>query len=285
MVGSDNEITGTTPPPTPPTPVESPSASADEGVRPGILRRTLSLGRGDGQGRPQTGLLRRLSSRARPPTKEFNLENAQQRRFSTDATATRRPPENGDSYFAPKNNNENEIRPSPFHRRTTDLSTKAAKKANAEGDANAAAGFVNLERGLDITLNLEVNPKDPAGITTPYKLLVPALWYDGGYDPEPHRIVKGWRKWLGRGQPKRGQNDQHDHEYQEQSDQPDYLRQGHDGPHASDEEEEDDDEYYEDTHGHDDGSSPNHYGRGAMQQHSDSELDTPPKRRKWLGII
>jgi hypothetical protein len=30
-----------------------------------------------------------------------------------------------------------------------------------------------------ITLNLEISPQDPSGVTTPYKLLVPALHYDG----------------------------------------------------------------------------------------------------------
>lgn len=59
-------------------------------------------------------------------------------------------------------------------------------------------GLVNLEGGLAITLNLELNPKDPAGITTPYKLLVPMLRYDGvEFDPPATRVAKGWKKWLG----------------------------------------------------------------------------------------
>jgi hypothetical protein len=37
---------------------------------------------------------------------------------------------------------------------------------------------INLEGGLDICLNMEVSPKDPAGITMPYRLLVPALCYN-----------------------------------------------------------------------------------------------------------
>jgi len=36
---------------------------------------------------------------------------------------------------------------------------------------------INLEGGLDICLNLEVSQHDPAGITTPYRLIVPALDY------------------------------------------------------------------------------------------------------------
>lgn len=58
----------------------------------------------------------------------------------------------------------------PFHRTPTGLSTKQLKKAdNYE---------VDLEGGLDICLNVEVNPKDPTGITVPYRLLVPKLFYE-----------------------------------------------------------------------------------------------------------
>ena len=45
---------------------------------------------------------------------------------------------------------------------------------------------INLEGGLDICLNMEVSPKDPAGITTPYRLLVPALWYDEEEEEEEY---------------------------------------------------------------------------------------------------
>lgn len=73
---------------------------------------------------------------------------------------------------------------------------KAAKKAAKQGDDGAGA-FVDLEGGLAITLNLEISPHDPAGITAPYKLLVPALHYDGTeHDPPATQVVKGWRKWL-----------------------------------------------------------------------------------------
>jgi hypothetical protein len=58
----------------------------------------------------------------------------------------------------------------PFHRTPTGLSTKQKKQAdNYE---------VDLEGGLDICLNVEVNPKDPTGITMPYRLLVPKLFYE-----------------------------------------------------------------------------------------------------------
>ncbi len=49
-------------------------------------------------------------------------------------------------------------------------------------------------------MNCEVSPKDPAGITTPYRLLVPALNYDGSSDlnhehEHEHAKKKGWFKF------------------------------------------------------------------------------------------
>lgn len=47
---------------------------------------------------------------------------------------------------------------------------------------------VDLEGGLDITLNVEVNAKDPTGITVPYRLLVPRLQYE--YDPAEDELAQ-----------------------------------------------------------------------------------------------
>jgi hypothetical protein len=58
---------------------------------------------------------------------------------------------------------------------------------------------VNLEGGLDICLNVEVSQKDPAGITMPYRLLVPALWYedeDEGSMMQRHRRGTGLKRWV-----------------------------------------------------------------------------------------
>ncbi|CAK7201320.1 hypothetical protein SEUCBS139899_004023 [Sporothrix eucalyptigena] len=64
----------------------------------------------------------------------------------------------------------------PFYRTPTGLTARQLKKArNYE---------VNLEGGLDIRLNVEVNPKDPSGITVPYRLVVPRLWYTYEADPQ-----------------------------------------------------------------------------------------------------
>ncbi|KAL4881616.1 hypothetical protein BJY04DRAFT_227711 [Aspergillus karnatakaensis] len=178
---------GATPTATPESKLPAPATEP----RPNKLQRTLSLTRGD---RTQGGLLRRLSSRRQPPTKEFNLGQAHPaRRMSMDGPFP--PAERGDSYFpaAPAA----ESRPGPLFRRPTNLSQKAAKRAANRGD-DGAGTFVNLEGGLAVTLNLELNPKDPSGITTPYKLLIPALWFEGTeYDPPAAPVTKGWRKWLG----------------------------------------------------------------------------------------
>ena len=85
-------------------------------------------------------------------------------------------------------------RPGNFHRRPTNLSEKAAKKGN-EGQEE---DHINLEYGLDVVLNCEVNQKDPAGLTTPYRLLIPALWYQGEGDSNSEEHKKtSWIRRLG----------------------------------------------------------------------------------------
>ncbi|KAI8719596.1 hypothetical protein NCS52_00740800 [Fusarium sp. LHS14.1] len=64
----------------------------------------------------------------------------------------------------------------PFYRTPTGLSTKQMKEADKYA--------VDLEGGLDICLNVEINPKDPAGITKTYRLLVPKLFYDYNADDD-----------------------------------------------------------------------------------------------------
>lgn len=74
-----------------------------------------------------------------------------------------------------------------FHRTPTGLSTKQLKRARP----------VNLEGGLDICLNMEVSQKDPAGITMPYRLLVPALWYVEEHPGEAAEQVQvGLKRWV-----------------------------------------------------------------------------------------
>lgn len=67
-------------------------------------------------------------------------------------------------------------RPRNFQRTPTGLNEMAARGGRAVREEDA----VNLEGGLEVTLNVEVSAKDPAGITTPYRLLVPRLWVEDG---------------------------------------------------------------------------------------------------------
>ncbi|GAP84331.1 hypothetical protein SAMD00023353_0701460 [Rosellinia necatrix] len=60
----------------------------------------------------------------------------------------------------------------PFRRTPTGLSSKKLTKHGPEHYE------VDAEGGLEVCLNVEVNPKDPTGITVPYRLLVPRLWYE-----------------------------------------------------------------------------------------------------------
>ncbi|KAJ5679580.1 hypothetical protein N7462_007824 [Penicillium macrosclerotiorum] len=213
-------LPGSTPPGTP----ESEMTPTPE-PRPGKLQRTLSLGHGDkGGGEKPQGLLRRLSIRkAGPPTRtmSFGQEGAgsQDRRASVDVPFPR-PNEGGDSYFP--GSPQEEPRPGQFHRRPTNLSLKASKKAAKHGNDGVGA-FVNLEGGLAITLNLEISSQDPSGITVPYKLLVPALRHEGtDYDPQPTPIVKGWRKWLNMPRRKRNNNEEEAEDDEEEDDYEDH---------------------------------------------------------------
>ncbi|RDA91553.1 hypothetical protein CP533_4342 [Ophiocordyceps camponoti-saundersi (nom. inval.)] len=61
----------------------------------------------------------------------------------------------------------------PFHRTPTGLSAKQRQQADRYA--------VDLEGGLEVTVNIEASARDPAGITVPYRLLVPRLQYE--YDP------------------------------------------------------------------------------------------------------
>ena len=84
-------------------------------------------------------------------------------------------------------------RPGAFRRTPTGLSAKQLRK-RAEYE-------VDLEGGLDVCLNVEVNPRDPAGITVPYRLLVPRLWYEEeremGEDEEGDGEVGGLENLVG----------------------------------------------------------------------------------------
>ncbi|KIX98899.1 uncharacterized protein Z520_05360 [Fonsecaea multimorphosa CBS 102226] len=199
-------IPGSTPPP---------SASEDSAVfededleeSPGPRPRRFSFSKADVN--PRT-LFRRLSSRNAPPTSYRDTIYGQGRSASHDGTTQSEGTtlvQNRSASGSRQASSEFQalpqrrassldhvssgvpMRPGTFKRRPTNFSERAARKGNvpavdAEGNEIDVNDHVNLEGGLDVVLNVEVNQKDPSGITTPYRLLVPALWYDGSSDRE-----------------------------------------------------------------------------------------------------
>jgi hypothetical protein len=169
--------------------------------RPGVLTRTLSLTRKDFM---PTGLFRRKSKR-RSDSGGINGYGDSEDDMSFDDGPPRSglrggsggPDEDNDGYFpslpAP-NGRSKEVPPErmitsvagappskglqrdAFKRVPTGLSEKKLSKGgNFE---------INLESGLEVRLNVEISPKDPAGATYPYRFIVPALWYEEGDDEE-----------------------------------------------------------------------------------------------------
>ena len=177
--------------------------STSDAERPSKLTRTLSWGRGDGPKRPGflSGLMRR-NSQSRPsiadPNSQWGPESDVEDYYSDqrlpgqpqpmglrggavhdeysdgdEANFTTRPPPRTQTFAGPETQTDEDFVPKPFHRTPTGLTTKQLRKAeNFE---------VDLEGGLDVCFNVEVNSKDPTGITVPYRLLVPKLFYE--YNP------------------------------------------------------------------------------------------------------
>ena len=176
---------GSTPPPTPSPPASEPQTPSDEEYSPSPpptrLQRTMSLTRGDIK---PGNLIRRLSGRGPPPVSYLPPKNADQAdSMSPSSPVGYFPPHPAllRTSMAPANDNltqRHSSAPLPrpgFQRRPTNMSEKAV----AKGDVDDTTGHINLEHGLDIVLNCEINQRNPAGITTPYRLLIPALWYEG----------------------------------------------------------------------------------------------------------
>lgn len=202
-------------------------------------KRSFSFSRGDA---PPGGLLRRLSLRGPPPTSSSAVfgDPQDRRRMSVDAHTRPPPPEASDSYFPsahsqdvlphPRSQSQSNVpassrTPTPprpnFHRRPTNLGRKSVDKKQEEDDDDNNDS-VNLEGGLDITLNCEVSPSDPMGTTTPYKLLVPALWYEGRNEPNAEPVKKGFLKRMFSKKKKRVQEEEEgEDEYDDDDDDDD----------------------------------------------------------------
>ncbi|KAJ5169746.1 uncharacterized protein N7500_002529 [Penicillium coprophilum] len=281
---------GSTPLCTPESEIETPEP------RPKKLQRTLSLGRGDKGSTGKPGILRRLSTRGPPPTRTMSFNRGDEAAFNRRASfdGPTQPHENGDSYF-PGTGAGAPPRPGNFHRRPTNLSQKAGKKAAKQGEDGAGA-YINLEDGLAITLNLEISPQDPSGVTTPYKMLVPALYYNGTeYDPPPAQIVKGWRKFLPRRKKNEGEADarpEAEDDYSDDDDQDDY--EDHDlinntrANAATSQQHQPQYEGYPGSEEDEDseGEVPQRLPPQMMAEHSPSpEEDSRPRKKKWFGVI
>ncbi|OAP63676.1 hypothetical protein AYL99_02903 [Fonsecaea erecta] len=207
-------IPGSTPPP---SASESSAVFEDEDLEdnPEPRPRRFSFSKTDVN--PRT-LLRRLSSRNAPPTSYRDMIYDQGRSASHDGTtqsgglaqdrSVSGSRQASSEFQALPNKRASSfdhissgapVRPSTFKRRPTNFSEKAARKGNvpaidAEGNEIDVNDHVNLEGGLDVVLNVEINQKDPSGITTPYRLLIPALWYDGSSDREKLGDTSGVQK-------------------------------------------------------------------------------------------
>ncbi|KAJ5037476.1 uncharacterized protein L3040_007650 [Drepanopeziza brunnea f. sp. 'multigermtubi'] len=185
-------------------------ASTDSGRPPSVLTRTLSLSRKDFI---PGNLFRRDSKRKKPDSGGINGYGAssdeedsyyyepQAHRSGLRGGSGGRNSNDDEGYFPsmpaptarvpthPVSNAPTSVAGSDakqglermkFHRTPSGVSAKQMKKAPHLTRA------VNIEGGLDVCLNMEVNPKDPAGITMPYRLLVPRLWHE-----EPLPAVRG----------------------------------------------------------------------------------------------
>ncbi|KAK0292121.1 hypothetical protein LTR35_001550 [Friedmanniomyces endolithicus] len=174
---------------------------------PGSMKRTMSLTRGP------VSLVRRLSSGGRNKNSSAGEAPSMQRANSLGGAGA-------GSYFP---DGAGAAAPGPpqrptnqFHRRPTSLSVKEARKAAAKGGPEAdedgaveprEAGQIDLRGGLDISLNMEVDQRDPGGATVGYRLLVPALWYEGQGDPNTLELKGRGGGFMGR---LRGQRHEHD---------------------------------------------------------------------------
>lgn len=143
--------------------------SSTDKQRPGILSRTMSLGRGEAGAR----------SHAEPG---HHISESRLDKGGVDdyASGSPRAAHHGGGHgagaaqdeYAAGDEAQFSAMPS-FHRTPTGLSAKQMRQADKYK--------VDLEGGLDIRLNVEVNAQDPAGITVPYRMLVPRLQYE--YNP------------------------------------------------------------------------------------------------------
>ncbi|KAL2125474.1 hypothetical protein VTJ04DRAFT_1839 [Mycothermus thermophilus] len=91
------------------------------------------------------------------------------------AFSTRSQPHSQSSHPQTTSDDDSNFTPKPFLRTPTTLSTRQ-RKALGKRDPTELA--VDLRGAIEVTLNVEISPKDPGGSTVPYRLVVPKLWYE-----------------------------------------------------------------------------------------------------------
>ena len=175
------------------TPPLTPEVEAQQMPRQQLgtkLTRTLSLSRQN----PIPYILRRSSRQGRRNVGD-GINN---RRVTESASAIpHRPSSMSDGYFPPQ----------PLASPDTAVSASAnlqgiappnggLKRTLTKSRGAVKGAVISMDDGLDIILNCEVSQKDPAGITSPYRLLVPALYYQGEGDVN-NLNFKGrrWSNW------------------------------------------------------------------------------------------
>jgi PhoD related phosphatase len=172
--------------------------------RPGVLTRTLSLTRKDFM--PAT-LFRRTSKR-RPDDGGINgygadsdddISHYQNRSGIRGGSGGR---DEDDNYFPTMPVPTGRTAEYPVENASTSVAgTPALKGLDRSQFQRSPSGWsqnrgrnrdeheINLEGGLDVTLHMEVSPRNPDGITMPYRLLVPALWYSEEEESLDHEKV------------------------------------------------------------------------------------------------
>jgi hypothetical protein len=185
--------------------------------RPSVLSRTLSLGRKDFM---PSGLFRRKSKKQSDSGgingygDDTDTEEDDERRYRNDGPGMRGGSgghdDDEESYFPSMPPPTARTAENPVHQASTSVAgqtpqqgierNKFQRTPTGLSEKQARKGLVqniNLEGGLDICINVEVNSKDPAGITMPYRLLVPALWYHESHDHliETKQTHIGMKRW------------------------------------------------------------------------------------------
>ncbi|KAI5290307.1 hypothetical protein KEM55_008617, partial [Ascosphaera atra] len=188
----------------------------------GRVRRSLSVSRVS----ESVGRLARRLSRGPPPNRSVSVSS--QRRVSEDSlpSSARR---SNSILSSARNISVETLR----GRAKSSIRSRRGSRSYKGGWADVY-NLTSMEGGLDITISCECNPKDAAGLTTPYRVLVPTLDYEGPFEPSVHREKK--RPWWKIG--KKGKREG-DEEEQEEGDE------------DEDEEEDEDENETEEDYDHD----------------------------------